>query len=205
MILSSRIQSAYRYLEIHHFLCERAHFIVQAKPVFSNLFCREHRIHLSLNLISHDSFAIWSYNVVIYIEGAACLHLYAYVSQTWTPVAKTHEQEFQNCLTYSEVESYLCSLLLYLSEEAGFLVRGELVGQSCRRSKRRQIGYDAYKRQEQSIHSALKQLIIRRYPMRGVCSSPGSQIESAKKKLGRIAPEFEARSGAAALARSYLP
>lgn len=56
------------YLEIHEFLSERAHFIVETESVLPSLSSREDKVSLSLLLAVHDNLLVGSDNLIVDIE-----------------------------------------------------------------------------------------------------------------------------------------
>ena len=62
---------AYGNLEIDHLLRKRAHLVVEAEPVLSRLFRREHGVQLAFLGALHDDLVVGTGDNVVDIEGAA--------------------------------------------------------------------------------------------------------------------------------------
>ena len=65
----------YRYLKIHRLLGKRAHLVVEAEPIFSSLFRRENRVHLSLLRGTHNVSVVRPCHIIFNVERAARLNL----------------------------------------------------------------------------------------------------------------------------------
>jgi hypothetical protein len=66
----------YSDLEVHEFLRESAHLVIETESIFARLGRREDKISLSLLLPIHDNLVLRSYNLVVDIKGTPCLDLY---------------------------------------------------------------------------------------------------------------------------------
>lgn len=64
----SRNGATYGNLEVHIFLGECAHLIVEAESVLSSLRGREDKVALALLLAIHNESLVWSDNLVVDIE-----------------------------------------------------------------------------------------------------------------------------------------
>lgn len=61
----------YGDFEIYGFLCEGAHFVVEAEPVFSCVGGGEYKVALALFLVVHDDLLVRADYAVVDVEGAA--------------------------------------------------------------------------------------------------------------------------------------
>lgn len=63
--------------KVHHLIRKCRHFVVEAKPVFTHVLRRKHKVPLSLFLTLHDFLVVGPYYTVVDIEGSAGLNLEA--------------------------------------------------------------------------------------------------------------------------------
>lgn len=67
--------NTYGDFEIYGFLCEGAHFVVEAEAIFSCVGGGEYKVALALFLVVHDDLLVRADYAVVDVEGAARLHL----------------------------------------------------------------------------------------------------------------------------------
>lgn len=74
-IRGCRVVTTYRNLEIHHFIRDGAHLIIEAEAVFAHFIGSEDKVALPLFFAFHNPFLVRSVDAIVDIEGAAGLHL----------------------------------------------------------------------------------------------------------------------------------
>ena len=69
------MENTYSDFEVHEFLGEGTHFVIEAESVFARLAGREDEVALSLFLSVHDDLIIGAHDLVVDIERSSCLNL----------------------------------------------------------------------------------------------------------------------------------
>jgi hypothetical protein len=75
VVKGAKDRRTYSDLEIHKLLCECAHLVIEAEPVFPDLQGREDEVALALLLAVHDDLVVGAGHLIIDIEGTTCLDL----------------------------------------------------------------------------------------------------------------------------------
>lgn len=131
-----------RNLKVDKLLAVRAHVVVEAERVLSNLVRRENEVALPLLLALHDDLVIRPCNDVVDIKGPSGLDL-SEQSAHRTAERGSSEQSASRLWTHRKVEGDLGSLRVSRSIEARLLVRQDPVRQRRRRHRRRCPGQEA--------------------------------------------------------------
>lgn len=167
------VQRTYGNLKIYHLLRKRAHLIVEAKSVLSDIVRRKDKVALSLLCSIKNELICRSGNRVVDIEGAAGLDLQGRVVSVGTPKGES-DVSFKSTLhpenpaqriarsvelwyvsAYSEIKCHFCPLYVNLRKEACLLMRFEPVCERGGVSGGKKAGEQTRNHQKRPHHESL--------------------------------------------------